>query len=230
MKKVFKVSTVLLIIATLISAFCYYEFGGLWLKALTSSGFVLTGLVNLTFAFSTHVDNKKFPILMCIGLFLSLAGDIVINIEFIPGALVFALGHIFYFLAYSSWMKFGAKDLIPIAAVFTVAFLILTLYPGFDFDAIIFAICVFYALIISFMLGKTFANAIRKKCALNTILVIGSVLFFVSDLALVLHMFGGVGKIADTICLATYFPAQCFLAYGIYRYVKDINNNNKISS
>lgn len=218
MKKIFGIVNAVFIAATLISAYCYYEFGGLWLKALTSSGFVAIGLINLAYTFVSKVKNKSFPVLMVLGLAFCLIGDIVINIEFIPGALIFALGHIFYFSAYCRWMRFEPKDLIPCISVFIASLLTLMLYPGFDFDALIFGICVFYALIISFMVGKTIANVIRAWCAVSIILVIGSILFFISDLALVLYMFGDAPGTADTICLATYFPGQCFLAYSLYCY------------
>lgn len=218
MKKIFMILNGLLIAATLVSAYCYYEFGGLELKALTSSGFVITGIANLIYAFINKAANKFFPIFMVLGLFFSLIGDIVINLSFIPGALIFALGHIFYFTAYCTSVRFKAKDLIPCGVIFGISLLILIFYPGFDFDTLIFTVCVFYALIISCMVGKTVSNLLGERSRLNYVLVLGSTLFFISDLALVLYMFGNAPKVADTVCLATYFPAQCILAYGIFLY------------
>lgn len=218
MKKVFLILNILLIAATLVSGYCYYEFGGLELKALTSSGFVITGIANLIYAFISKTEKKFFPIFMVLGLFFSLIGDIVINLSFIPGALIFALGHIFYFTAYCGLAKFKVRDLVPCGVIFIISLMILTLYPGFDFDTLIFTVCVFYALIISCMVGKTVSNLICERNTLNSVLVAGSTLFFISDLALVLYMFGNAPKVADTVCLATYFPAQCILAYGILLY------------
>ena len=46
--------------------------------------------------------------------------------------------------------------------------------------------------------------------------MIGSILFFVSDLALLFNVFGNGGVIADNICLLTYYPAQGLLALAVY--------------
>ena len=218
MKKVFGILNAALIAATLISAYCYYEYGGLWLKSLTSSGFVITGLINLLFAFSSRAEKKLFSGLMASGLLLCMIGDVVINLEFIPGALIFAIGHIFYFGAYCGLIKPKAKDFVPCLLIFCGAVAILLLYPGFDFVPIILAVCLFYALIISFMAGKAISNFIRCRGAVTSIILAGSVLFFISDLALVLYMFGNADRTMDTICLLTYFPAQCLLAFSIFKY------------
>ena len=65
------------------------------------------------------------------------------------------------------------------------------------------------------MVVKSISNIIVKKSLINILLVIGSVLFFVSDFMLLLNVFGNVGEFADILCLATYYPAQCFLAYSL---------------
>ncbi|MBQ3047627.1 MAG: lysoplasmalogenase, partial [Clostridia bacterium] len=88
--------------------------------------------------------------------------------------------------------------------------------PFFNFDeAIMMIVCLVYALIISLMVGKTISNLITQKSLLNIVLVIGSILFFISDLMLLLNVFGGLPEITDILCLATYYPAQCFLAFSI---------------
>ena len=101
MKKIIKLLTLILIAFTLISGYFYYLQGGLWLKALTSFGFVATGLANLIYALKEKACDR-FVIFTFCGLFFSFLGDIVINLSFIPGALIFALGHVFYFAAFCS--------------------------------------------------------------------------------------------------------------------------------
>lgn len=219
MKKRFFALNLLLIAATLISGFCYYQFGGITLKGFASSLFALTGLVNLIYAIRAKVK-PAFPILMLTGLFLCMVGDIVLNIEFIYGALIFAIGHLFYVAAYCRLAPLTARDLLPIAvmAVFTV--LLITVSPLFHFSSpLLEGVCVLYGVIISCMVGKAVSNFLRERSATNTVLIIGSCLFYFSDLMLALNAFADAPHICDTLCLASYYPAQCLLAYAVFQFV-----------
>lgn len=218
MKKIIKLLTLILIAFTLISGYFYYLQGGLWLKSLTSFGFVATGLANLIYALKEKACDR-FVIFTFCGLFFSFLGDIVINLSFIPGAFIFALGHVFYFAAFCSREGFSKRDFVYVAAMLVISLTILLLYPGFNFDTLILCVCVFYSIIISFMAGKAISGYFANRSAVNLILAIGAILFFSSDAALVLYMFGNAGKAADTVCLFTYFPAQCMLAYGMHKYL-----------
>ncbi len=219
MKKTLKITTLIFIALTLASSYFYHLHGGLLLKALTSLGFVLTGLINAIYAIASKNSKRAFVFLMLGGLFFSFLGDIIINLSFIPGALIFALGHILYFAAYCKNAAFAARDLICVAAMLTIALAVLALYPYFDFDALILCVCIIYTVIISFMAGKALSNFIRGRSGLNLILALGALLFYASDAALVLYMFGNAGELANTVCLFTYFPAQCVLAYGLHRSI-----------
>ena len=217
MKKSLIITTnVLLILLTLVLGELYNAIGGLALKGTASFFFVLTGAANLLFAFKSESFNKKFCIIMVIGLFFAMLGDIILNIEFIIGALLFAIGHVFYFAAFCQILNFKVTDLIFGAIIFVPSALFILLAPFFNFNSVIMLIvCIVYALIISLMVWKTIANLIREQNLLNIILVIGSVLFFISDLMLLLNVFGGLPEITDILCLATYYPAQCFLAFSV---------------
>lgn len=221
MKKTTVILNALLITATLISCICYYQFGGLELKGLTSFGFVTVGAVNLIYAVRSRGKNLKFPIMLAIGLLLCMIADIVLNISFIPGALIFAVGHIFYFVSYCSLAKFKIKDIIPSVVIFAASAMIITLLPIFDFGSLLMEmICLVYALVISCMVGKSISNLIRDKNTVNIILMAGSILFYFSDLMLLFNVFAGAPKITDTLCLFTYYPAQCVLAHSIFQFAK----------
>ena len=62
------------------------------------------------------------------------------------------------------------------------------------------------------MLGKSIGNLIKNYSIKNLIISIGSLLFFVSDLMLVLNGFLGVGNWASYTCIALYYPALSLLA------------------
>lgn len=72
-------------------------------------------------------------------------------------------------------------------------------------------------------MGKAICNFIRKPNALTAILAFGSMLFFLSDLMLVFDLFIGIWDWTGNLCMATYYPAQCLLAYTIFQNAKKYN-------
>lgn len=217
MKKTFNIVNIALILLVLIGDYFYATQGGLWLKGLTSFGFVLIGVTNLVYIFYAKENTqKKYAIIMLIGLVFAMAGDIVLNIFFVGGAALFAIGHVFYFVAYCFATRFKIRDLIVATIIFVPSLLTILLVPIFDFGgAFMQIVCVIYALIISCMLGKAISDLITNKNIFSIIVAVGSFLFFFSDLMLLFDVFASVDAWAGALCLATYYPAQCLLAYSI---------------
>lgn len=214
----FNVLNVILIVAVVIGDVFYIINDDLLTKALTSVCFVALGAVNLIYAIKNKITVNKFNVLMIIGLFFAMLGDIVLDIKgmFIYGALLFAVGHIFYFLSYCQLVPFKWKDLIFGACIFIPSTLFIVLAPFFDFGGIVMElVCVFYAVIISCMVGKSISNYVGNKTLLNLLLLVGSCLFFFSDLMLLLNVFGNMPRVIGILCLATYYPAECVLACSI---------------
>lgn len=194
----------------------YIGLGELWQKAVASLLFVALGGANLYFAFRTKADKRKFSIVLFVGLVFAMLGDIVLNPHFISGAVLFAVGHVFFFISYSFLHKFSSKDLVYGFAIFVPSLLFIVLAPIFDFGGVLMEIvCIVYALIISLMVGKALANLVHERSLLTVIIFVGSVLFFISDLMLLLNVFGGLPKIIDILCLATYYPAEILLASSV---------------
>ena len=198
-------------------AILYMIFSGLWLKGVTSAIFVIIALVNLYLVKKEgETIGGRFKVLLSIGLFVCFLADILLNIWFIVGALIFAIGHVFYFVAYTELNKVTLRDLYCALAIAIPSVIVLVVYP-FDYQGI-FVVVLFYALIISCMVGKSISLMLSKSGTLisRLIIMIGSILFFVSDLALLFNVFGNVGVVADNICLLTYYPAQGLLALAVY--------------
>jgi hypothetical protein len=217
MKKVYGIINLVLICLVLVLDALYATVGGLWLKGLTSLGFVLIGAINLFMIIKCGALERKFGIIILIGLVFAMLGDIVLNVFFEGGAVLFAIGHIFYMIAYCQLIPFKWTDLIASATIFIPSVLFITLAPMFDFGGLFMEmICIIYALIISIMVGKSITNLIKECNLVNLIITIGSVLFFFSDLMLLLNVFGGLPHIIDILCIATYYPAQCLLAGSLY--------------
>ena len=146
-----------------------------------------------------------------------MCGDIVLEVEFIVGAVLFAIGHIFYFVAYCFLQKFKWIDLFYGAAIFVPAVIFIVAIPIFDFGGVLMEIvCIVYAIIISCMVGKAISNLVEKKNLQNILIVVGSILFFFSDLMLLLNIFASLPNAVSVLCLATYYPAEILLAFSIF--------------
>lgn len=198
----------------------YLRYDSLWIKSVTSALFVFIGIINTVYAVLKKLDRKslKFPIFMLTGLTFAMLGDIILEVEFIVGAALFAVGHVFFFVSYIMIEKFKWTDLLYGLCIFVPAVLLITLAPIFDFGGILMEIvAVIYAAVISCMVGKSIANFVREKNKTHLIILLGSVLFFVSDFALLFNVFSDLPYFG-AICLATYYPAEILLGFSIFMF------------
>ena len=219
MKKTFRLLNIIIFLIACLMTVYYDIEGGLWLKGLTGSCFVLLGILNLIYAIRSKAASLRFPIWTVLGLLICLTGDIVLNISFLPGVGIFALGHICYIVAFCCMDKPRKTDVLPITLLFALALAIIKLVPALDFgSALVENLCIVYGLVISCMVGKTVSNYLHQKDTANLIFLIGSCLFYFSDVMLVLCRFGNAPKITDTLCLFSYFPAQCLIASAVYQF------------
>lgn len=198
----------------------YIRYDELWMKSVTSAMFVAIGIVNLVYLILNKFALKslKFPILMLTGLTFAMLGDIILEVQFIVGAALFAVGHVFFFVSYIMIEKFKWTDLLYGLCIFVPAALLITLAPIFDFGGVLMeVVAVIYAAVISCMVGKSIANFVRDKNKTNLIILLGSVLFFVSDFALLFNVFSHLPYFG-AICLGTYYPAEVLLGFSIFMF------------
>jgi len=218
MKKIniFNLSMAILLICADIA---YILVGTLLIKSIASLIFVTIGFVNLIYLLKVKKQKSLSTYLLFIGLCFACLGDVFLEIEFIVGAILFAVGHVFYFISYCNLQKFKWKDLIYSAAIFIPSLIIILFVPLFDFGgAVMQVLCCVYAFVISIMVGKSISNYVRVKTKLNLIILIGSVLFFFSDFMLLFNVFSDLSRVFGVLCLATYYPAENLLAYSILRH------------
>ena len=192
----------------------YLNFGGLWLKGLTSFGFFLQGAGNHWMGRGmASREEQAFSRRMVWGLGLCFVADIIINLEFMSGAVIFALGHVLFLLAYRRLAPMGRQDLKIGQLIFAVSLCVLLGLPVLDFGSgLMKLVCILYALVISLMVGKAVGNHLRLEQRRTLVLAVGSVLFFLSDFMLLLDIFADAPRIAIWLCLLFYYPAQCLLA------------------
>lgn len=226
LKNLFYILGFLLIAGVCIGNSFFITQGGLTIKSITSAGFVLIGVLGLIYSLIYKKSNLKFIITMVVGLFTAMLGDILLEINFIVGAIFFALGHIVFFISYCFLDKFKWIDLVPGAIVAIISVIIITVIPVFNFGGIMMEIVICcYAIIISLMLGKALSNFMRNQNLINIIILIGSLLFFISDFMLLLGNFGGILG-TEIACLATYYPAEILLAISII-FTKNNKKNDE---
>lgn len=224
----------ILILAMDICLLCFKNLPYIF-KTTASVLFVILGIINFIFVFKLDQRKSLFKYFMLLGLVFACLGDIVLIDYFIYGAMLFAIGHVFFFVSYSILNKINWKDLVISLAIFAVALIIILALPIFDYKGML-PIVIVYALIISFMLGKAISNYVFMKeyKIENLIIMIGSLLFFLSDLMLLFNVFGVVSEIAheifDNLCLILYYPAEFVLASSIYYSnikLEDVESHNK---
>ena len=194
-------------------------------KILASVMFVLCGITNLAYIIKRRVveRHKLYKYLMVVGLIFAFLGDVFLieDATFIPGAILFAVGHIFFFVSYCLFYKINWRDVLISLAIFAVAMLIILVPPIFDFRGML-PVVIVYALIISIMLGKAVSNVFNRDYrAENIWIMLGSLLFFLSDAMLLFSMFTDISGVFHTLCLVLYYPAEFLLASSIvYANVK----------
>lgn len=216
-EKTVKRINIALAVVAIIGGLCYDTIAhNLITKTIASSAFFLQGLLNAVYGFSHKWRKQNFAVIMVSGLFFGLAADIVLEIDFLVGALVFAVGHVCYIAAYCRLLPLKMRDLLPGAFIFAVTAGMVLLLPIFDFGSMAMQmVCVIYAGIISVMFGKSLSNYRAAPGKLTKILVVGSFLFLFSDLMLLFASFADVPDIFNSLCVNVYYPAQTLLAWSL---------------
>lgn len=220
-KSLLKINYVLLICA-MACLLCYDIFGGLWLKGVTSSWFMLLGAVNLWNARKLERKRLRFFVLMEVGLFCGMCADVLLGMVFFAGVGVFALGHVLYLVAFYTLEKFSRKDLWIMAPVAVISVFVVVGTPWITVeDPFMKKLLLGYALVISAMLGKAISNLTSQPSLARWLLAIGSILFWFSDLMLAVDMFGQSSRLIWILCSYSYWPAQNLLAHSLCRAAKE---------
>lgn len=217
LKKNIKIINILFIILIMSGGLCYNTVAhNLVTKTLASSSFFLLGLINLVFGFKNEWPKRDFASIMTAGLAITVLADVVLEIDFLIGALIFAVGHIFYMTAYCRLLPLKLKDFSVSLILFISAAALMLFAPIFDFGGpVMQTVCIVYAAIISVMFGKAFANFKRNPETITKIVFIGSFLFTFSDIMLLFEYFADAPRIVNMLCVNTYYPAQALLAFSL---------------
>lgn len=222
-KKIFLTLNVLLMAILLGCVYVYTTITGkLVMKGITAGCFVALGAVNLLYSLLSKPRKLAFPAALLLGLVLAMSGDLTLGKNFILGAGLFAAGHLLYTVAMYIHQRFSKMDAFLSGVMFLLAMALLTFLPSLDIsDPAIRIVCYVYAVIISLMAGKAISCFLRQRTLTNALLALGSVMFYFSDVMLILAWFAGAGRWADLCCFWTYFPGQGVLAISAFCHVRE---------
>ena len=197
-------------------------------KTIASVLFVLCGVFNLLYAlFCKREANKKFSLIMVIGLVFAAAGDILL-IDFFPiGAAAFAVGHIFYFVA-ATLIAISLNDVysynystvtmlisLGVSIVLSTTIMLLSKPLKLNFGKFFFQTLA-YTLILTFMSAYSIILAIAVPSLWP--FATGICMIFVSDLVLSTQYFGGQqdNKLLIILNHLIYYVGQIFIAISLF--------------
>ena len=209
----------------LLLAVIYLATGSLLSKAGASICFVMIGVLNFFLTRKALKELRTFSVLLLVGLFLAMAGDLAINHNFVAGAAAFAAGHIFFYAAQRSVCprdkRSVKRDIICAAIVFFADMAVLMIAPLELRTVTMIVVCTFYAAIVSVMTGKAISNFIGVKTPFFLYMLIGTGLFMVSDLLLALYGFMGNIPVIHQISLSLYYISEIILADSFLMIAKE---------
>ena len=169
-----------------------------------------------------QVKQYRFLLLIEAGLIFGMCADVLLGVWFIFGIFSFALGHVMYLISFYMLERFCKRDvliIVPIAAVSLYA-VVGTPYIQID-DPLLKKLLLGYAVIIACMLGKAISNLAAKKSISRKLILLGSAMFWFSDLMLAIDMFGEPSRLTWILCSYNYWPTQSILAFSLFHFVNE---------
>jgi len=171
----------------------------------------LTMLLIILFPFLFGSEfNSIYQYMILVGLLFSLGGDIFLMFpqkHFKNGLLSFLVGHIMFIIAFNQEVS-DYNYLIIFPIIIYMLIIICILFPYLEKYKIPVII---YMLVISLMLYSAWNRYLFFDGAALFVLI-GSLLFTISDTVLAFNKFYKKFKFAEPVILSTYFTAQLIFA------------------
>ncbi len=212
-------------------------------KSVCAGVFVLTGAVAIFL-------NKKRTLpnyLIVAGLIFGFAGDLMLALSytkgewlFMAGLGAFMLNHVLLITAFYFIDRFRIRDVVLCCVIYAPMIYLLTTFENMGSVTVPAYI---YAFALAAMLAKAISSAIscKGKDMLRFLLIVGAVMWTLSDLVLCVNMYGNIGVLLRQLSLTTtvspgtwldfvntftYFIGQTMLACTVYYYRrKELSEN-----
>lgn len=200
-------------------------FGKLVTKTLASVLFFVIGIL-CTVATPLGSGRVYYPVLMLIGLFLGLVGDVALEYQnvfprkrekyFLAGLTAFMFGHAFYIILFMCVAKITFLQFFAGLVAFLVLVVLMHVLK-LSFGDMHMPVMI-YAAVIALMVGFAFGALVYAPGLQTTMIFIGAVSFAVSDVVLAYLYFGPrrIQKKLPVINLSTYYLAQILFALSIW--------------
>ena len=163
----------------------------------------------LILVYVTRLKSEKIQLdkLFLVGLVLSFFGDLFLLFKwgFLPGLGSFLLAHLFYIISFKKKQQTRISEIWPVILSLYASILLFFLFPYLKEMKIPVII---YAVVIATMMY----NAIKTQ---NRNLIIGALLFLISDTLLSVYLFLQPLMILNLLVMITYVLAQWFLVRGM---------------
>jgi alkenylglycerophosphocholine/alkenylglycerophosphoethanolamine hydrolase len=158
----------------------------------------------------------RYATLILAGLIFSLVGDVLLEISadlFVPGLIAFLLGHVAYIAAFvSAARELKLPRLLPFAAWVVLAYLLLL--PNLNDMAMPVAA---YVIVIGAMMWRSSATLTNPVVRWQWLVLIGAILFGLSDTLLAFKKFNGVTVGPTFTVIGLYWLGQLGLALSVKR-------------
>lgn len=155
-----------------------------------------------------HEQKRKINRLFFSGLFLSFLGDVFLLFPegFLPGLISFLLAHVCYIFCFKKLKIKNLPIFIPpvLVYLFTLLYILFPYLNGMKIPVVI------YGITISTMLYFSI-------CTKNKLLILGALLFIISDSVLSYSMFVEGKTEWNLLVMISYITAQLFLVLGILK-------------
>lgn len=185
-------------------------------KMLSSLCFVLIGLLN-----RNDLYVSKFIIL---GLIFGFIADILVNLRYIfrnhkqlihlTGVFFFLLGHIVYLIAASKMSE--ALPVLLIIGIIISIFIIRIIYKNTYVDKAIRIAGIIYIEVLTLLNAVAIGNFILSPTSFEGVFALGTFLFLISDILLMLNTFGSKKKRSvRVIHISIYYLGQMLIALSL---------------
>ena len=199
-----KILQIILIIIFVIDLFLIFN-NKIELRFFTKP--ILLPILILIYISKVKSEKMQLNSFFLAGLVLSFFGDLFLlfNWGFLPGLGSFLLAHLFYIISFKKKLQKRISKFWPIILSLYASILLVILFPYLKEMKIPVTI---YAVVIAVMMY----NALKTH---NRNLIIGALLFLISDTLLSVYLFLQPLMILNLLVMATYILAQWFLVKGM---------------
>lgn len=164
--------------------------------------------------------NRRFALLILVGLIFGAAGDILLMFPkrlFLVGLGAFLVGHLFYVAAFMQ-VRFNLRRSLPMIALMTIFAILMgsALYINLS-DKMMFIAVVFYILVIVTMAIMAYNFDREAGYGGIPLFTMGALFFCFSDSSLAWGKFIGRFPLYDEIVMTTYYGAQMLIVVATLR-------------